>query len=401
MSFLNDLRVKGRFPPVEMRIAPLTPRRASRRAPKTVVVDNFLSYNFNTSMLIPVDNFSYTFSAPGDDRPFTDYALEGDIVTLTANNTLIGTGIVDQIEIECDGDTGERVTINGRNLLGQLEDQSAVSLNMSPIYASMMPVIEAIEQLLQGTRLPKKVVNQDSSEFTTLIATEAGETKLSAILRILEPVNSLVWAGPDGTLIVGKPDFSQGVTGKLMLNKKKRTSNVLSMRAVRSATSIPSRYVACWTALEESVQNRLQKNRIYSNTAEGPARLFREGHTNTKTVVSSITTGADAAGADNASRIIYSEKKGTTVLDQMIFRQMAKDNFNELLVTCVMAGHCDENGYPFIPDSVYNIEYDRAGIQENMYLYSVEYQGNDQRGQWTILNFCKLGTIVEGSKINA
>lgn len=401
MSFLDDLKKFGRFPPVELRITPLAPRRASRRGPKTVVIDKFLTYQFNQSMLIPVDNFTYSFSAPSDTAPFTDYCLEGDIVTIYVNNTLVAKGIVDQIEIECDGDSGEKVTVNGRNMLGQLEDQDCVTLNMQPIFGENTNVITAIEKLIEGTRLPRKVVSQDAPNFNTLVRTEAGEKKLSAILRILEPVNCLLWSGPDGTLIVGKPDFGQPIAGKMMINKSKRSSNVLSMRVVRSATSLPSRYVACLTAIEASVNYVMQKNRVYQNPAEGAARLFREGHTNTKTVVSSNTVGADPAGFDNASRIIVAEKPGTNMLDQMVFRQIAKDNFNELLVTTVMAGHCDENGFPFIPDSIYNIEYDRANVQENMYLYSVEYHGSSERGQWSILNFCKLGTIVEGSRINA
>jgi hypothetical protein len=186
----------------------------------------------------------------------------------------------------------------------------------------------------------------------------------------------------------------------MMINREKRSSNVLSMRVVKSAASIPSRYVVLWTAREASVQYAIKKTDIIENLAEGPKRLLLNGHSVTKTIVSSISVGADAAGADTATRINNAQKPTTDLLGQYASRQIARDNFNEVLVTCVVAGHYNENGQPYANDTVYNIEYDRAGLNENMYLYSVEYQGTNERGQWTILNFCKLGTIVEGIKVN-
>jgi prophage tail gpP-like protein len=317
-----------------------------------------------------------------------------------ANNIVIGTGIVDQIEIECDGDSGEKVTVNGRNLLGQLEDQSAVDINMAPIYMENITVTAAIQKIIEGTRLPSQIVESDTPSMNSLIQTEPGESKLSAILRFLEPVNCLLWSTPEGRLVVGKPNMGQRPIGKMMINRTKRSSNVLSMRIVKSAASIPSRYVVLWTAREASVQYTVKAKNVFENVAEGPKRLLTNGHNVTKTIVSSISVGADSSGADAATRLANANKAGTLILDQYAFRQMARDNFNELIVTCVVAGHYNENGQPYANDTVYNIEYDRAGINENMYLYSVEYQGTNDRGQWTILNFCKLGTIVEGAKVN-
>ncbi len=400
-AFLKDLRVNGRFPKVELKITPLEPRSKQPRAiSKTVVIDKFISYQFTNNMLVPVDSFSYSFTAPNDEKPFTDYVLEGDLISLYANNVVIGTGIVDQIEIECDGDNGEKVTVNGRNLLGQLEDQSCVDINMKPIYMENIKITAAIQKIIEGTRIPREIIEIDTPSILSLIQTEPGESKLSAILRFLEPVNCLLWASPEGRLVVGKPNMGQSPVGKMMINREKRSSNVLSMRVVKSAASIPSRYVVLWTAREASVQYAVKANNVYDNLAEGPKRLLKNGHSVIKTIVSSLPNGADAAGADAITRQNNALKAGTSLLEQYAFRQIAKENFNETLVTCVVAGHYNEKGEPYRNDTVYNIEYDRAGLNENMYLYSVEFQGTNERGQWTILSFCKLGTIVEGAKVN-
>jgi prophage tail gpP-like protein len=400
MTFISELKENGRFPGVEIRI---TPRRGQTsvtdKVEKTILINQFLNYQFVNSMLVPVDAFSFTFAAPGDSKAFTEYVLEGDIITVYANREIISTGIVDQIEIECDGDSGEKVTVNGRNLIGQLEDQTAVSVDMQPIYIQEMSAIAAITKLIEGTIIPRDIIDGGVPLFKGPLGTMPGESKLSAILRFLEPINCLIWSQPDGKLIVGKPDFGSAPVGRMIMSKKKRSTNVLSIRVTRSATSIPSRYVAFWNAAEEIVQYALEKSRIYENKADGPKRLLAAGHTLTKGIMTSLHTAATAAGADTASRIKFATEAGTQILDQYAFREMARDNFNEILVTCVVPGHCNESGNPFQPDTVYQLEYDRASLQENMYLYSVDFQGSAERGQWSVLNFCRLGTIVDGARI--
>lgn len=404
MSLLNELKIKGRFPPVEMRITPLVPQTANPRSlPKTVVIDKFINYQFNSSVLVPVDNFSYSFTAPDESKTFLDFVLEGDIVTLYANNTLISTGIVDQIEIECDGDTGEKVTVNGRNLLGQLEDQNAVDIDNKPINNENMLLIPGIQRLLETTRIKSDIIDNDAPKSKILVRTVAGESKLSAILRILEPLNCLIWLNPDGRVVLGKPTFGQRPVGKLMLNKNKRSSNVLSMRAVYSGTKLAGRYTVLWSAIEAGAQFAFPKSRTIENTSDTAKRLLNNGHIVNKIVETSFTEAASPSGADAANRITNAQQSqsGNDFLDLFAKRQMARDNFDELLVTCVVAGHYNERGTPYAPDQVYNIEFDRAKIQENMYLYAVNYQANDKQGQFTVLNFCKLNTIAIGSKINA
>jgi hypothetical protein len=176
---------------------------------------------------------------------------------------------------------------------------------------------------------------------------------------------------------------------------------VLSIRVTRSASSIASRIVALWTGAELNVQSQTAQNRVFENKAEGPSRLLNNGHSVTKVFVTSMVNGADAAAGDEVTRQQLAKQAGKTVLEQEAFRMMARDNFNEILVTCIVAGHYNEQGNPYLTDTIYNIEYDRAGINENMYLYSVEYSGDVNRGQWTTLNFCRLNTIVDGAKINA
>jgi prophage tail gpP-like protein len=55
-------------------------------------------------------------------------------------------------------------------------------------------------------------------------------------------------------------------------------------------------------------------------------------------------------------------------------------------------------GEPFEPDQVYHVMHDRAGVDEDMYLFACDYSLNEDSGQSTLLHFCKLGTIVAGAE---
>ena len=49
----------GRLPPVRLIIKPLDNRQS-------IVIEDFLSYQFSSSIMVPVDTFSFTFAAPDD-----------------------------------------------------------------------------------------------------------------------------------------------------------------------------------------------------------------------------------------------------------------------------------------------------------------------------------------------
>jgi prophage tail gpP-like protein len=81
---------------VTLRITPIDGGRP------TVFLDKFLTYEFSSNLLVPVDSFSFTYVAPESDTPVSDQIKEGDVITLYANNLAISTGIIDQVDIEVD-----------------------------------------------------------------------------------------------------------------------------------------------------------------------------------------------------------------------------------------------------------------------------------------------------------
>lgn len=387
-SLQQKIASSGRFPPVSLNIKPLDPAR------EAVKLDRFLSYNFNSSILIPVDNFSFTFVAPDSEEPLNKIIKEGDIVQLTADNIVLATGIIDTTELEVDSDFGEKGTVNGRDLMGQLEDHDAIDLNSAPIYANRTTIKAAVNELSKNTRVENQVIFQDAPTGSYLFATEPGESKLSALARFLEPLNCVAWMSPDGKITVGRPNMKPtNRQGKLILSKSTRDSNVTTMRATRSSATIANVIVPVWSA-QESVVFVVGKSQAKYNYAEGPARLYKQNHRLPKTMVISNPQGGDPSSVSQINQFLT----GGNLFEQYALRELARQNVREVVIQAVVPGHYNDAGQPFKVDTVYTVIFDRGDVQADMYLYAVEYKLSEDGGQQTLLSLCNLGSIVSGIK---
>lgn len=386
-ALLDYINKNGRGPQIGLTIHPLDPSRIQ------IELDQFLSYSFSASVLIPVDAFSFAFSMPGLAGRIDDVIQEGDLVELTAAGQTICTGIIDVVDIETTVDGGDVVQIHGRNLLGQLEDQGTVNGKDQPMWANKTTLLAAVGFVVKNTRI-RGLVQQHSPAGQFLFATEPGESKLSALQRFVEPLNCLIWGDPLGRMIVGRPNMGQDPQGDLMCDRDKRLSNVVSIKAIRSSTQIPNIVIPVWSG-QESVQGKLPEQRVL-NPAEGPTRLRKAGHLVQKCVVVSTPSGADPQSLSDINAI---KVGGSNLLQAYALREIARANVGELTVQANVKGHFNDDLAPFLVDQVYNIAYSRAGIDEKMYLYQTEYSLDAQSGARTSLSFCRLGRIVAGVSV--
>lgn len=378
----RQVEQSGRLPPVALLLTPLD-------GSKPVFLDRFLNYSFSSSILIPVDTFSFGFVAPDDTRPLNRIMREGDVVSLIANGNSLATGIVDQTEVETDADFGEKCQLNGRDLMGQLEDHSMVSIDSAPIYGNSYTISSVINKIIENTRIPG-LITQQAPAAAYLFAGEPTESKLSALQRFLDPLNCLAWCAGNGKIIVGRPNMAQGPKATLMLSKEKRISNVTDIKVIRSAAQIPNMVVPIWNG-QENVQDRIGKQQVVVNPASGPARLLKLGHRLPRAVAYSAPNG-DAP--QDLSGINAIKTAGSNLLQAVAKREIARSNQKEVVVQVVVPGHFNELGEPYQVDTVYKVEYDRGDVNEKMYLFQVEYSFSEESGQKTSLYFCRLGTIV-------
>jgi prophage tail gpP-like protein len=383
LAAVTSLRDTGRFPPIELIIRPLEADRLPR------VLNRFLSYEYNSSILTPVDTFSFQFKAPDSPNPIKDFFRCGDIAVLKGNEFAFCTGIIDDIDMETTDSEGESVRVNGRDPICQFEDNSAISITDTPIYANTYTLDQVIRTLIENTRITKYRL-QDAPTGSYLFSTEPGENKLTALTRFIEPLNCVAWTDGDGTLVVGRPNMAQESKGRLYINKAARKSNVMSMKVTEQATRIPNIIVPIWSG-QESVTDRVgAENRLY-NALEEPTRLRKLGHRVIRTVVVSNPDSSTPQGQAGVNALTAG---GQNILQSYAKRELARANTSAKMVQVVVPGHYNELGEPYAIDTCYDLELDRFPLQEKMYLYETQYMGGNDVGQRTILRFCPLGTIV-------
>ncbi len=391
MSALTEfLQKTGRLPPVALLIYPLESSRPPIR------LTTFLNYGFNSSVVIPVDSFSFSFKTAelGLEKPFTSYVRGGDIAALEANGKVIMTGIIDVVDIETTEQAGELVNIHGRDLMGQLEDQTAVNDRSEQIWANQASISQAAGLLTKGTRI-KGVALQDAPSSKYLLATEPGESRLTSLQRFLEPLNCIAWMTPEGRIRIGRPNMAASTPsrGTLIMDAQQRLSNVISMKAIRASTQIPNLIVPIWSG-QESVVARVTKSQGVFNQATEPNYLRQHGHFVTRAVVVGTPRGSDPQSLSDVNNYVVARAAGSNLLYAQAKRELARANLGELIVQAIAPGHYNDDLEPFMPDQMYQIRYPRADVDLKMYLYQVEYTCSVDQGQRTNLLFCKLGTIV-------
>lgn len=355
------------------------------------LMTRFLSYSFESSVLIPVSTFNFSFAHPAVSGSILDSINEGDIAVLTSDSGDIATGIIDMIQIETTADGGEVVHLSGRDLLEQLEDQTSISVTDDPIWGGSMTVTQALQILLKNTRIPG-IWLQGAPAGNWLFATMPGETKLASIQRLLEPLNCIIWSDPSGNITVGRPNMGQAPLGTITMDRINREANCLSIKSTQSSTQIPNIVVPIWSGQETTV-SRTSKDQRINNPAEGPQRLRRFGHLVPKAIVASLPTGGDPQSQSDINQVTISAG-ASTLLQAIALREMARANIHEKIVEVNMPGHFNDNLKPFLVDQVYSINYPRAKVQEKMYLFQVNYTGDLSTGSRTSLMFCRLGRIV-------
>lgn len=372
-------------------IKPLDPTR------KAIRFFQFLSYTFDTNILIPVDTFSFTFKNPTTGGNILNFVQEGDIaelsISLGALDITLTTGIVDVIEIETTADGGEVVVCTGRDLLGQLEDQNVVGVNSQMIWGNSVTVQQAFQLIIANTRI-RGVTPQSAPTNKYLLATEAGESKISALQRFIDPLNCIFWQSSDGHVIVGRPNMAQAPLGNIIADRTQiNASNVLSIKCIRSATQIPNIVIPVWTG-QESIISRVAPEQALYNPAIGPSRLRRANHLVQKAIVVSTSQGASPQDLSSANAFSVAAVGGSNLLQAQAKREMARANISEITVQCNVPGHTNDNLVPFMIDQVYKVQYPSADIDMKMYLYQATYTLAAGQGPRTSLNFTQLGTIV-------
>ncbi len=183
-------------------------------------------YEIDSDLLTPADAWHVTLGMSGGMMP-PDVAPGAPVIVKVGGDTVL-TGRVDEVSHQV-GKTAHNFSMSGR-------DHAAVLLDCSaPIFTKQMVSLKELCTALTrdfGIKTPR--IDADSSRVREKINIEPGDSAWDALSHAAEANGLWPWFEPDGTLVIGGPDYSQPVVATLVLRRDGRGNNVLSLDKTES-----------------------------------------------------------------------------------------------------------------------------------------------------------------------
>ncbi len=101
-----------------------------------------------------------------------------------------------------------------------------------------MTLDEVVSKIVKPLGITKIAIHADKSTAPKKFSIEPGQTAWSALMKVAEVNGLWPWIAPDGTLIIGGPDYSAAPVGSLVMGSD-GTGNLLQLGKL---TSIAGRY---------------------------------------------------------------------------------------------------------------------------------------------------------------
>lgn len=181
---------------------------------------NWEAYEIDSDLLIPADAWQFTVSAKGMVLPSS--VKSGADIQVKVGEDMVLTGRIDSIKRVLRKGVNT-FQLSGRDLAAQLVDCSA------PIFVRKMSTLREIITTIVRPLGITKVRLQTTAQSATRekINVEPGDTAWEVLRNAAEAEGLWPWFDPDGTLVVGGPDYSTPPVAVLTVNSD--GSNVESL----------------------------------------------------------------------------------------------------------------------------------------------------------------------------
>ena len=183
------------------------------------------AYEVDSDLLIPADAWHVSLALPSGALPAS--IRPGKQVRVYVGPDLVMSGRIDEVSEEVSKD-GLRFSIAGR-------DGAAILLDCaSPIFvAKMVSLAEVVAKVVKPLGVTVQAI-KGVSRRREKINVDPGDTAWEVLTHAAEANGLWPWFEPDGTLIIGGPDYDAEPVATLVLRKDGKENNVLSLTRQRS-----------------------------------------------------------------------------------------------------------------------------------------------------------------------
>jgi len=190
------------------------------------VHQDWQSYEIDSDLMTPADAWRVELGLRNGEPPPT--VRPGAPCEVRVGSDLVMTGRIDEYEHEI-SKGGHTLSICGRDGAAVLVDCSA------PIFvAKLTSLSEIVAKIVRPLGIVKIRIDAAETLLREKINVEPGDCAWEALRNVAEANGLWPWFAPDGTLIVGGPDYTRAPVATLVMRRDGKGNNVESLRRTES-----------------------------------------------------------------------------------------------------------------------------------------------------------------------
>lgn len=350
------------------------------------------SYRVDSDFLKPADGWQLSLGLPG--QTFPPEVVRGAVVRLQVGGETVLSGRIDSVRrLVSRGNFS--LALNGRDDAGILVDCAA------PVFsANQLTLDEVIEKIVRPLGIRNIRVQAENAPRNDKVTIEPGARAWDALAKAAAGRGLWPWFDPDGTLVVGGPDYSAEPVATLVLKNDGTGNNVLELEDSRSINGCFSELTALAQCHAKSADS---KN---NDTAPLPVDIWNDDGS-VKLLTSSASSSDGQTGTNDMKAVAtdptvsYYRPQIVTIgdtnnMDQVNYRakkEMSDARLSGLDISAQVKGHRTPDGVLWEPGQRVRIVSEPHGFDAIFFLMGRQFSG-DRRGQFTSLNFKEDGVWI-------
>lgn len=268
------------------------------------------SYEIDSDLLTPADGWHVSLGLNDGEMP--PDVVTGAPVEVRVGGDTVMTGRIDDINHPV-SKTSHTFSMSGRDKAADLVDCSA------PVFvAKQVSLKEIAAKIVSEFGLRAPVINADATRIREKVNIEPCDSAWDALANAAVANGLWPWFEPDGTLVIGGPDYSTPVVATLILRKTGKGNNVISL------------------AKQESVHGRYSKVTV----------LGQKPGTDTEPGKNALrATATDAGMSWHRPKIVMDHEADSYAVARDRARKLLADSrLNGLTLSAVVQGHRTSDG---------------------------------------------------------
>ncbi|EPY3064561.1 phage baseplate assembly protein [Shigella sonnei] len=348
-------------------------------------------YQIDSDFLIPADAWSVTVGLP--DGVFPEEIKKGVPVQVKVGADTVLSGRIDA--------TQRNISRKQVSLSMSGRDNAAVLVDCaSPIFTSrLLGLEEVIANVVRPLGIQSIKIIAESGMRSDKVNVEPGERGWDTLVRAASARGLWPWCEPNGTLVIGGPDYTAEPVATLVMNRNGQGNNLISLN---ERSSIVGMYSELTVLAQGHAQGKKTQTLIDVDSTTFAAALTDDDSDMVESV-GSPETGFHAlkhvvrdqsvpyfrpqimvvGDADNLEQVQYRARKA-----------MADARLSGFELIAEVKGHRTESGKLWTPGQRVRIKSEPHNIDQIFFLMGREFTLSRTEGKLTVLRFKEDGIWI-------